>query len=73
MKIKRFDELYESDTNSIPDTQLHKYYQYYKMWCDENNIEYNFDKTSKKEIISKGIKYAKDNNLPNMNYFDSEE
>jgi hypothetical protein len=73
MKIKRFKELNESDTNQIPDTQLHKYYKYYKMWCDENNIEYNFDKVSQKDIISKAIKYAKDNNLPNMNYFDSEE
>lgn len=66
-------KIYEAETNQIPGTQLDKYYKYYKMWCDENGLEYNFDKTSEKDILSKAIKYANDNNLPNMQYFDSEE
>lgn len=66
-------KIFEAEINQIPGTQLDKYYKYYKMWCDENGVEYNFDKVSQKEILSKAIKYAKDNNLPNMEYFDSEE
>lgn len=73
MKIKRFNELNEADTNQIPVTPLNKYFRYYKMWCAENGIEPNFDKTSQEEIIAKGSKYAKDNNLPNMYYYDSVE
>jgi len=69
--FKKF--LNESDTNQVPDTQLHKYFQYYKMWCDENGIKYNFDKIDQKEIIKKGIKYAEEHNLPNMYYYDSVE
>lgn len=69
MKIKRFNQLNETDTNQIPDTPLHNYYAYYKMWCDENGVEYNFDKVSHDFIISKAKKYAKDNNLPNMRYY----
>ena len=68
MKIKRFNQLNEADTNQIPDTQLHKYFKYYKMWCDENGVEYNFKKKSQSDIIKIGIKYAKDNNLPNIFY-----
>lgn len=70
MKIKKFNE---ADTNKIPVTQLNKYFRYYKMWCDENRIEPDFDNISQDEIVAKGIKYAKDNNLPNMNYYDSVE
>ena len=69
MKVKKFKELNETDTNQIPGTSLDKYYTYYKRWCDENEIEYNFDSTSEEDIINKGKKYAYDNNLPNMNYY----
>jgi len=72
MKIKRFNQLNETEINQIPGTQLDKYYKYYKMWCDENGFEYNFDKTSQDRIIAKGIEYAEENNLPNMNYFKDE-
>lgn len=69
MKIKKFKELNEADTNQIPDTPLHNYYEYYKKYCDENGIEYNFKNTTVEDIIKKGKKYAIDNNLPNMNYY----
>lgn len=69
MKIKRFNQINEADTNQIPDTPLHDYYIYYKMWCDENGVEYNFDKVSHEFIISKAKKYAEDNNLPNVRYY----
>jgi len=68
MKIKKFKELNEADTNQIPGTSLDKYYIYYKRWCDENEVEYNFKDASEEEIISIGKKYACDNNLPNMIY-----
>lgn len=73
MKIKRFHQLNEADTNQIPGTQLDKYFKYYKMWCDENGIEYNFANTSEDEIIAKGFKYAEEHNLPNMFYYNSNE
>jgi len=69
MKIKRFNQINETDTNQIPNTQLHKYFKYYKMWCDENDVEYDFDETPEDDIISKAQKYAKDHNLPNMVYY----
>jgi predicted HAD superfamily Cof-like phosphohydrolase len=72
MKVKKFHELNEADTNQIPDTQLHKYLQFYKMWCDENDIEYHFaDAKGEKlrEIINIGKKYAEEHNLPNILYY----
>lgn len=69
MKIKKFKELNEADTNQIPGTSLDNYYTYYKRLCDENGVEYNFDSTTEEEIICKGKKYACDNNLPNMTYY----
>ena len=42
------------------------------MWCDENGIEPNFkdiDNEEKlKKIIYQVLKYAEDNNLPNIYY-----
>jgi len=69
MKIKKFKELNEADTNQIPGTSLDKYYSYYKRWCDENGFEYNFKDISEDEIIEIAKKYADDNNLPNMTYY----
>jgi len=69
MKIKRYHELNEADTNQIPDTQLYKYLKFYKMWCDENGVKYDFANTSQEEIIAKGIKYAEEHNFPNMFYY----
>ena len=69
MKIKKFKELNETDTNKIPGTSLDKYYTYYKKWCDENGLEYNFDDKSENEIINIAARYADDNNLPNMDYY----
>jgi hypothetical protein len=66
LKYKKF--LNEADTNQIPDTQLHKYFKYYKMWCDENGVEYNFKNKTEEEIIEIGMKFAKENGLPNILY-----
>lgn len=68
MKIKKFKELNEADTNQIPGTQLHKYLQYYRMWCNEEGIEIDSNVTEE-EIIKKGKKYAEKHNLPNMFYY----
>lgn len=69
MKIKRFNQINEADTNQIPDTQLHKYFVLYKRWCDENGKEYNFKKTSIDNIVKIAKKYAKEHNVPNMFYY----
>jgi hypothetical protein len=72
LKFNNFQRINEADTHQIPDTQLYKYFKYYKMWCDENGIESNFkdidNEENLKKIIYQGIKYAQDNNLPNIYY-----
>ena len=73
MKIKRFNQINEAEVNQIPGTNLDRYYKWYKMWCDENGYEYNFANTDQNKILAIGKKYAKDNGLPNMRYYDSEE
>lgn len=73
MKIKRFDQINESEVSQIPGTNLDRYYKWYKMWCDEHGYEYNFANTDQRKILEIGKNYAKDNGLPNMRYYDSEE
>lgn len=55
--------------NQPPGTKLDEYIKYYKMWCDENGVEYNFKNKTEKEIIRIGTKYAQEHNLPNMFYY----
>lgn len=69
MKVKRFNEINEGEVSQIPGTYLDKYYKYYKMWCDENGVEYNFQKTPQDVIIVRAKKYAEENGLPNMRYY----
>jgi len=69
MKVKRFNEINEAEVSQIPGTYLDKFYKYYKMWCDEHGVEYNFANTTQAEIIAKGTQYAKENGLPNMRYY----
>jgi len=69
MKIKRFNQINETEISQTPGTNLDKYYKWYKMWCDENGVEYNFETTDQKKILDIGTKYAKDNGLPNMTYY----